>query len=71
LSVVPEAFTQQQVGGAPGGFSAGASGSGKRREPGSLLKEAALLLEATDLSGANETLKEAEKALAFRDGTDR
>lgn len=36
---------------------------GDRRELGCLLQEATRLLEATDLSGANETLKAAEEAL--------
>lgn len=70
MSTVPEVFPQQQIGGTPGGFAAGASGDGEPRELGRLLREAAQLLENTDLSGANETLKKAEEALVLREGTD-
>jgi hypothetical protein len=57
---------QQQVSGNPAATNAGTPNGEDRRELGCLLREAARLLEATDLSGANETLKAAEEVLSAR-----
>lgn len=52
------------VGGAPEGPPISAAGTGastNQRELGHLIREAVRLLEASDLRGANETLKEAAR----------
>lgn len=64
MRAVPEASPQHQD-------AAGARDDSGRRQPGRLLREAARLLEATDLRGANETLKQAEEALVLRKSTAR
>ena len=66
---MPKAFPREPAGGTGGAEAAGTPDDGEHRELGRLLHEAIRLLEATDLSGANETLKEAEKALAVREDT--
>ncbi|MGF1472263.1 MAG: hypothetical protein ACFB50_11050 [Rubrobacteraceae bacterium] len=66
-----DALSGKQVGETSRSAVAGGPGNESYPKLSCLIREAVRLLEAADLPGANETLKEAEKALGSREGAVR